>query len=188
MGVSKVQSYYRWSAVCDESRTYGVDLNEIPRRIVGDDEVAVNKIVNGDFETGNFSGWTVVSDSGYPVISLNIDGREAYLSDGGGNLAAYTTSIAQTVDVSATNPETLSMNYRIQAGTMNSDWMNVTIEGTEIVRWVTGTMGNQTFTYDLSDYAGETVEIKIGVNVGYEPGTIYYNHFFVDNISVQLDI
>ena len=53
-------SYCRWNAVCDESRTCGVDLDEIPRGIVRDDESAVNEWV---ITSNDFNGFTDLSDS-----------------------------------------------------------------------------------------------------------------------------
>jgi len=61
MGVSDLQSYYRWNAVCGESRTCGVDLNEIPRRIVRDDEEVVELTIDEKY-SAEFTSETQVDE------------------------------------------------------------------------------------------------------------------------------
>jgi len=60
MGVLALQTYYRWNAVCGESRTCGVDLDEIPKGIVRDDESEVYEWV---ITSNDFNGFTDLSDS-----------------------------------------------------------------------------------------------------------------------------
>ena len=86
----------------------------------GEGECTGVGVINGDFETGDFSGWTVKVSDQFPqvqTIEVNSGSYAAYMSDGAEGLESPigdTASIEQNVDIPscAVNP-VLSIYYRV---------------------------------------------------------------------------
>ena len=68
-------TYYRWNAVCGESRTYGVDLHEILERIVRDGEDPILEAPTDGLKELPVAE-LISADVKYLVLGLNEEGKE----------------------------------------------------------------------------------------------------------------
>jgi hypothetical protein len=152
------------------------------------------EVVNGGFETCDFSGWdTTVSDQ-FPQaqnIEVYSGSCAAYMGDGAGGLhngITNTASIQQIVYIPAcaVNP-LLTLNYRVD-GTDSAgegwDWMKVYINGTEILDVWSDTGGWQQFQYNLSAFTDTSIILKISAWTIDSVSAVYY---YVDNVSITWD-
>jgi len=159
--------------------TEGVETNTVSLEVVTTSD---NIIENGDFETGDLTGWDVLYSNSLPRIVGDASNYYLYMSDGNGEIGSgRTTYIAQTVDITDIF-QTLSIDYRIIGNDGTYDWMKVYVNNSEIAYWYNDSGGWQTFTYDLSSYVDQTIEIKISA---YSRDSIITVQYYVDNISVE---
>jgi hypothetical protein len=147
-------------------------------------------IINGGFETGNFSGWAVATSDLFPKVQsaqVFTGVFAAHLGDGASGLydgITNTASIQQTVSIPAcaTNA-TLKLNYRVNGTDGASyDWMKVYINGTEIKKVYSDSGGWQQFQYDLSGYIGSSVVLKISA---WTIDSFVAVNYYVDNVSIS---
>jgi pimeloyl-ACP methyl ester carboxylesterase len=153
---------------------------------------SLNKISNGDFESGKLTGWTVTAGGQFPMITTHAttspDGGlyAVQLSDAKTGLGpGKTAAIQQTVYIpTGANAPLLGLRYRVMGSdTSSKDWMRVYVDGAPIVTWSTDSAGWKVFCYDMSAYKGKNVSIKIASSkVDNNGGAFYY----VDNISVLI--
>jgi len=132
-------------------------------------------LANGDFETGDFSGWTIESNTPDPVLDtvLHHAGTySAYLgSDPGlpGDEPNGQARISQTI----TNlPAGLTLSFWYLRQTADSGYDGETayiadLDGNVLHRFFDGDVTDpdwQLLTYDLFDYAGQDIKIVFQVN------------------------
>jgi len=151
---------------------------------------AGKELVNGDFETCDFSGWSVTEGGIFPQVQSDqvYSGTcAAYMGDGAGDLGnGNTASIQQLINIpdDAVNLPLLKINYRV-IGTDNDgegfDWMKFYINDTEIFYVWSDTSGWQEFQYDLSSYTGSTIDLKISA---WTSDFMYAADYYVDDISI----
>ena len=153
------------------------------------------EVVNGGFETCDFSGWdTTVSDQ-FPQaqnIEVYSGSCAAYMGDGAGGLhngITNTASIQQIVYIPscAVNPK-LSLYYQVDG--IDGDYCNefdnmkLYINGTEILCVWEDTDGWQSFQYDLSAYIGTSIILKISAWTDDPDEMVDY---YIDNVSINWD-
>jgi len=145
-------------------------------------------LVNGNFNTCNFSGWTVTTSGTFPQI-YHTDDCVAYMGDGNGELyegPSNTTSIQQTVNIPATafNPR-MSFYYMVNGTDGDGegyDWMKVYINDAEILYVWTDTTGWQHFEdYDLSTYIGSSFVLKVSAWTFDDLDPV---HYYIDNFNI----
>ena len=146
----------------------------------------VTPIVNGDFETGNFQGWQVVTGGSYPRVQSGTVAEGVYaahLGDGaGGMYPGGAASISQAISVSEWGSPYLSLDYMVSGYDWGYDGMDIYIDGTTLARiYSSNSYGWQNGQYDLSAYAGQDVELMIRSWTGDSIITVNY---FVDNVSL----
>ena len=146
-------------------------------------------VVNGDFEMGDFSGWTVTQSDQFPQVQnseVYSGNSAAYLGDGAAGLegpGSDTASIQQIVYIPAcaVNP-LLKLNYKVvNTDTEGYDWMKVFINGAEILYTWSDTYGWQQFQYNLSTYINTSIVLKISA---WTADSIAAVHYYVDNVSI----
>ena len=147
---------------------------------------------NGDFETCDFSSWTVTEGGIFPQVQSSevYSGIcAAYMSDGDGGLGAgNTASIQQFSNIpdDAVNP-LLKLNYLVVGTDLDGegyDWMKIYINDIEIFYVWSDSSGWQEFQYDLTTYIGSSIDLKISA---WTTDTLYLAHYYVDNISITWD-
>jgi hypothetical protein len=159
--------------------------------------VVTDIVVNGDFETGDFTGWTatavdsgdVVIVSAFPQVQSTIKHSgvyAAYMGDGNGVLGEHNTaSIEQIIDIPDLVGLDLKINYRV-IGTdtfgAGYDWMKFYIDGAEIFYVWQDSAGWQEFTYDLSTYINTSITLKISAWTADAADPVDY---YVDNIRIE---
>ncbi|WP_409227714.1 hypothetical protein [Gudongella sp. SC589] len=105
------------------------------------------------------------------------------MSDGNGIIGGGgTTSISQNIVVSDTNPGSLYFEYQIVGNDGSFDGMYFSINGTEMRRWNGSSNGWQEYNIDLTDYRGESIEIKV---TAYSLDSIISVYYYLDNFSVR---
>jgi len=149
-----------------------------------------DQVYNGDFELGNFKGWLVKRGGIFPQIAQGgTDGSEyiSFMGDGGEGLHAGggTASIAQYLSI-ADNASTpwLSLDYMVAGYDPGFDWLKVYIDSDPIASWESDTGGWRHFSYDLSDYKGETIELKIE---SWTDDALVEVEYYVDNVSIEYE-
>ena len=156
------------------------------------DVLPIKELLNGDFETGDFSDWTVTVGGIFPQVQSTetySGSYAAYMSDGDGGLGGGNiASIEQTINIpaDAVNP-LLKLNYLVIGTDPDGegwDWMKFYINGTEIFYVWSDTSGWQEFQYDLSAYSCTAINLKISAWTADE---LYTADYFVDNISITSD-
>lgn len=151
-------------------------------------------IVNGDFEIGDFSGWTVTVSDQFPKVQNTVaysGSSAAYMGDGAAGLLGPgddTASIQQIVYIPAcaTNP-LLKLNYQVigtDSGGAGYDWMKVYINGTEILYIWSDTSGWQQLQYNLSAYINTSIVLKISA---WTIDSVSAVDYYVDNVSITWD-
>lgn len=152
-------------------------------------------LVNGDFETGDFTGWAVTTSNKFPYVDNRYhSGRyAAFMGDGADGLwsgvtKTNTASIEQTVEIpngSGNLKPLLSFYYlvvdRDESHLPGYDWMKVYINDNEIFHVDNHTNGWKEFTYDLSSYMGSTITLKVSSWTHDVSDRFLY---FVDDITV----
>lgn len=150
------------------------------------------KTIIGDFETGDFTGWTVFSTQSFPQIIQNSQDFVVH----SGDYAAYMgqgsfypdaeVSIYKEIIIPADAVNPILTFYYLVDGTdpsPNKDWMKVYINDVEIFKACgdgSSEPGWEEFQYDLSSYVGTTIELKItsGASDDY-----YKVHYYIDDIT-----
>ena len=150
-------------------------------------------VINGGFETGDFSGWTVTVSDQFPKIqniNINSGAYAGYIGDGAWGLEGTgpddTASIEQNVDIPscAVNP-VLSIYYDVNGSDGDYcdeyDNMKFYINDTQIfcVWDVTGEW--QLFQYNLDAYIGTTINLKIS---SWTDDAYVSVNYYVDDISI----
>ena len=155
---------------------------------------STNLITNGGFETGNFNGWTIGGADTPKVTTAQVDsGKYSALlgsttaPEVNGNSYIYQTiaipSTATKVTLNfyywpATN-DTISYAYQ-EALILNTSGKTLA----QVLKVADNGRGWKEITYDLTSYAGETIEIYFGVHGnGYSSDYIY---MYLDNVSVTV--
>jgi len=147
-------------------------------------------IVNGDFEIGDFSGWEVSKSKGFPRVikslSCSYCNYIAYMGDGNGGLESdKKASIEQSVDIPAgAGNAYLKFKYYINGTDLDGegyDWMKVFVNDKQIKYVWHDTNVWQEFEYDISQYIGTTVSVKVEA---WTTDGIYPAHYFIDDITV----
>ena len=155
---------------------------------------STNLITNGGFETGNFSGWTIGGADTPKVTTAQVDsGKYSALlgsttaPEVNGNSYIYQTiaipSTATKVTLNfyywpATN-DTISYAYQ-EALILNTSGKTLA----QVLKVADNGRGWKEITYDLTSYAGETIELYFGVHGnGYSSDYIY---MYLDNVSVTV--
>ncbi|MDK2896954.1 MAG: hypothetical protein PWP04_1074 [Candidatus Atribacteria bacterium] len=154
-------------------------------------------LVNGDFETGDFTGWKVTTSNRFPYVQsdyLSHSGAySAFMGDGAdylwsGATKTNTASIEQTVEIpngSGALKPLLSFYYLVvnlsDTSETGWDWMKVYINDNEIFRVDNHTNGWKEFTYDLSSYMGSTITLKVSSWTNDVNDRFLY---FVDDITI----
>ncbi len=151
-------------------------------------------VVNGDFETGDFTYWTFTESDQFPQVQYTevySGSAAAYMGDGAAGLNGPgddTASIQQIVYIPAcaTNP-LLKLNYQVigtDSGGEGYDWMKVYINGTEILYIWSDTSGWQQLQYNLSAYINTSIVLKISA---WTIDSISAVDYYVDNVSITWD-
>jgi hypothetical protein len=154
-------------------------------------------VLNGGFETGNFTGWKVTTSNKFPYVQSEYGGHSGaystFMGDGADGLwsgvtKTNTASIEQTVKIpngSDNLKPLLSFYYlvinRSDTSETGWDWMKVYINDNEIFRVDNDTNGWKEFTYDLSSYMGSTITLKVSSWTNDVNDRFFY---FVDNITI----
>ena len=157
----------------------------------GEGEGEMDVIINGDFETCDFTGWTVTTDSSFPQIFYT-DDCVAYMGDGASGLSeggiTNTASIQQTFYIPADAVNPLLKLYYYVVGTDSDgegyDWMKVDINNSEILYVWSDSVGWQLFQCDLSAYTGTFIDLKIKA---WTDDSISSVDYYVDGITVTWD-
>jgi hypothetical protein len=156
---------------------------------------ATAAVVNGDFETGDFTGWTVIESDQFPQVQdteVYSGSSAAYMGDGAEGLDApgdNTASIQQTVYIPsyAVNPE-LFIYYLVDGddGDYCNEYDNMKfyINGTEILCVWEDTDGWQQFQYSLNAYIDTSIILKISSWTDDDEVTVNY---YVDDIAITWD-
>jgi hypothetical protein len=153
------------------------------------DALPVKELLNGNFETGEFSDWIVTVGGIFPQVQSTetySGNYAAYMSDGNGGLGGGNiASIEQTINITAdlVNP-LLKINYRVIGTDYDGegyDWMKFYINDTEIFYVWSDTSDWQEFQYDLSAYTCTSINLKISA---WTSDALYTADYFVDNISI----
>jgi len=149
-------------------------------------------VLNGDFETNNFSEWIVENSGTFPQVQSSqvyTGSYAAYMGDGAEGLDApgdNTASIQQTVDIPscAVNPE-LSVYYLVDGndGDYCNEYDNLKfyINGTEILCVWEDTGDWQEFQHSLNAYIGTSIILKISSWTDDDEVTVDY---YVDDITI----
>jgi len=149
-------------------------------------------LINGGFESGNFSSWTVVDSEPTPVVSgaQALSGNfSAFLGSAMASQTPGDSSISQTITVPATGG-TLSFWYRPETtDTIDFVWQDAYITdaaGTNVLATLLHVASNsQTWTqvtYDMSAFAGTTVAIKFLVH---GDGFDLLTNMYIDNVCLS---
>lgn len=155
-------------------------------------EEPVQLLVNGNFQTCDFNGWTVTKSNAFPkILTTMTSGCAAWMGDGADKLyngVTNTASIQQIVDIplDAVNPK-LILHYRVSGTDEDGegyDWMKVYINGSEVLYVWDDSGGWQEFQYDLISYTGTSITLKISSWTIDEESSVFYD---VDNISITWD-
>lgn len=143
--------------------------------------VQASLVLNGDFETGNLTGWTEVVGSGDSAGNSKVNGTagnpHAQAGDGNywfqfGAYAAHPTTISQTIATVAGGSYQLLFDY---ADDGTSGGLTVTLGGTTLATVSpSGSVQSDTVSFTA------TANNEQLVFAGYNPGTWTY----LDNISV----
>lgn len=145
-------------------------------------------LVNGDFNTCDFTGWTVTTAGEFPKIFYT-DDCAVHMGDGAAELydsITNTASIQQTVCIhsDAVNPE-LSFYYLV-SGTDDDgegwDWMKVFVNDNEILYVWSDSVGWKRFQYNLSSYTGTCIILKITSWTG---DTKCIVNYYIDGININ---
>lgn len=179
-----------------ETTTYSLTATNSAGSTIATVTVTVNEepiklLVNGDFSTCDFTGWTISESGILPTITYKPSGCGVLMGDGGENLydgVTNTASIQQVVDIplDAIDP-TLILQY-VVTGTDEDgegyDWMKVYINSTEVFYVWEDSCGWQEFQYDLSSYIGTSIILKISAWTLDDKSPVYYD---VDDIFITWD-
>ena len=154
-------------------------------------------VLNGGFETGDFTGWTatavdsgeVVTVSDFPQVQSSetySGSNAAYMGDGNSVLGGHNTaSIEQIIDIPDLVGLYLKINYLV-IGTdtfgAGYDWMKFYIDDVEIFYVWQDSAGWQEVTFDLDPYIHTSITLKISAWTAdaYDPVDYY-----VDNIRIE---
>lgn len=151
-------------------------------------------IVNGGFETGTFSSWTAATGTLAPVVNKTKPHAGTYSA-----LLGHTakpevngnSSIYQTITIPAGDTATLTYWYWASTtDTISYAWQEAQIQSTagttlaEVMKVASNTKKWTEVTYDLSSYAGQTIQVYFNAHGnGYASDYVY---MYVDDISVTL--
>ncbi|MGE4413291.1 MAG: hypothetical protein AB7E45_06365, partial [Candidatus Caldatribacteriota bacterium] len=154
-------------------------------------------VLNGGFETGNFTDWEVTTSNKFPYVQniygVHSGGYAAFMGDGADGLwsgatKTNTASIEQTVEIpngTGNLKPLLSFYYlvvdRDESSETGWDWMKFYINDNEIFYVDNDTNGWKEFTYDLSSYIGSTITLKVSSWTHDVEGFVLY---FVDDITI----
>jgi hypothetical protein len=152
-------------------------------------------VVNGDFETGDFTGWIVLESDQFPQVQSTetySGSSAAYMGDGaegldgpGDNMASIQQIIA--IPSCAISPE-LSIYYQVDGNDGDYcneyDNMKFNVNGTEILCVWEDSSGWQEFQYDLSVYIGSTIILTIETWTVDDKDPVDY---YVDDITITWD-
>lgn len=147
------------------------------------------KTIIGDFESGDFTGWTVSSAQGFPQVQNSVvhSGDYAAYMGKGSFYPSAEVSIQKEIVIPADAVNPILTFYYLVDGTEYSpsaDWMKVYINNVEIFKACgDGSSGPDwtEFQYDLSSYVGTTKELKITSGASDE----YYKvHYYIDDITI----
>ncbi|MDH3976007.1 MAG: chitobiase/beta-hexosaminidase C-terminal domain-containing protein, partial [Deltaproteobacteria bacterium] len=145
---------------------------------------------NGDFEAGDLTNWMVMAGgTSFPTVqsSTVYGGTYAlHMGDGGAGLLAdggiATIERTYAIPASATTAE-LSLQYNVVGNDGESfDWMRVYVNGVQISSWFADTAGWQTFSHNLSSYAGTTITLTISSWTGDSAVAVNY---YLDDVNVS---
>jgi hypothetical protein len=152
-------------------------------------------VINGDFETDDFTGWTVTESDQFPQVQgseVYSGSHAAYMGDGAGGLFGVftdTASIQQIVYIpSCAVNSKLSLYYQVDG--IDGDYCNefdnmkLYINGIEILCVWEDTDGWQSFQYDLSAYIGTSIILKISAWTDDPDEMVDY---YIDNVSINWD-
>jgi len=149
-------------------------------------------VVNGDFETGDFTYWTFTESDQFPQVQYTevySGSAAAYMGDGAVGLDGPgddTASIQQAIYIPscAIYPE-LSLYYRVDGDDGDYcdevDNMKFYINGTEVLCVWEDTDGWQQFQYSLNAYIGTSIILKISAWTDDDKVTVDY---YVDDITI----
>jgi hypothetical protein len=152
--------------------------------------LANNVVVNGDFETGGFDGWTTGGGHPTPVISTTQAHGGTYSAFLGtpntGSEPFGDSSIQQTIVVPAGHP-TLTFWYLPNTTDVGFDWQEAQIRSTsgavlaQIFRVDSDSQTWTQVTFDLTPFAGQTVVLYFNVHQdGFgDPTGMYVDDVFV---------
>lgn len=155
---------------------------------------STNLVVNGGFETGNFSGWTTAGAVA-PTIS-NAEAHSGSYSALLGQTAAPEVDGNSDIYQSITIPSTATkatLTFWYWPGTDDTityAYQEVLVQNTSgttlatVLKVASNAKSWQEVTYDLSSYAGQTIRLFFAVHGnGYSRDYIY---MYVDDISVTV--
>lgn len=170
----------------------------------------IEYVVNGGFETGDFSGWSVTESGLFPVVQgdqVSEGQYAAHMGDGGEGMIPSeppppeTAAIAQEISLPAgvENP-LLKLAYLVEFeegyddyefGGDEYSWLEVLIDDQQVLYACSHSDGWQEHEYDLSEYIGKTftltVRTVLDVAAMYnwlEENDAFTIDFYVDDISV----
>lgn len=164
---------------------------------------SASPLVNGGFETGDFTGWStntgggivsvVASDNEYGIPTFPTEGQYMAKIFGGGYNSLTQNWISQTFSVN--NAQSLSFDYRVilpdyppyeqpgfrvdlaQGGGMPYTIFSVNDpgHGTQVIGW-------DTYTYDLGGYSGD---LTLTFMLGNTKDNLYSPSGTIDNVQVN---
>ncbi len=153
----------------------------------------IEYVVNGGFETGDFSGWSVDGINMLPEVQ----GEEVHSGDHAALMGDqrmhpnYTVEaiIEQEVAIpsGAEGPLVLEFDYLVDGSDSEFDYLVVLINGEEIFFIDADSGGWQTYQYDLDDLeegVGDTFTLTI--ITGTLDG-LYPVNYYVDNFTLEVD-
>jgi len=125
--------------------------------------------VNGDFETGNFSGWMQGGNTGSTYIATS--GFDGYTPHGGSYFAALGPvgsdgTLSQTVhDVAG---QTLSVSFYLASDGRRANDFSASFDGTSLMHLVNaGAQGFTLYSYDVTGTGTDTLQFGFRNDPGY---------------------
>lgn len=192
---------------CSTSGTYYIKVvhydhtgGEPERYSIGRYDIAINKVddilVNGDFETGDFSGWKVKTAGIFPVVQDDVihGGRyAAHMGDGAEGMAEageYYTAISQYVFIEENDTvPLLYISYYLDNGDMEEgdsyDGMDILVNGVRAAEIESvETDGWQQLRVDLFEFAGEIVNLSV---VCWTEDDEFEVNYYIDDIILTYE-
>ncbi|MCA9980722.1 MAG: carboxypeptidase regulatory-like domain-containing protein, partial [Anaerolineales bacterium] len=177
----------------------GTDFTIREIEVMGAMNMALADIVaDGSFEADPTTGpWTEVDTTNcipwigdwFSIVGVSAhDGAQYYWAGGGCNSAANSNSAAQTIAIPSGMAE-LTFWYHAQRNDPDDPTDNgqayIQLDGSDVWTLVTNQANNTTdwteVTVDVSAYAGQTVELKVGL----DQGASGFANVFFDALSIE---